>query len=231
MKIILIVVFALVSMFAISFCNAATVPRLEKVGEFVCNVILDEPVKEVDGIAVVPFDAEYKLLLKNNNNRRASAKITIDGSPISSFGDLVINANSAVTLERFITESLTEGKKFKFVPLDNPAVDDPSREENGLIRVEFKLEKKQEYIEWEYSPNLNLLLPLDGWGRLDDPDWNSEDLQMLNTLASTSINCSTTSAAPGATIGGSESVQKFHKIDIDFKDEVWVVEIRLKGNA
>jgi len=230
--------------------HAASVPRLEKVGDFTCNIIVDEnPVKEIDGVAVVKFGAEYSILVKNNNNRRAAAHITIDGSPISTFGALVINANSEVTLERYLTDSLDKGRKFKFVPLDDPQVDDPGRSENGLIRVEFQLEEKQEYVEWNYNPNLLYSTGADDHStitdgsvsQLDRVESKINELLIDTNTVSTSINtfniytttsgmdCVPTSAESGATIAGGRSDQKFHKINIDLDPEKWAVEIRLKG--
>jgi len=152
---------AIFSVLLSSIVYAASIDVVEKVGSFACTVLYDEnPVKEIDGVAVIPFGSEYKILLKNNNNRKAVAKITIDGAPISSFGDLVINTNSEIILERFITKSLDKGERFKFVPLDHPDVDDPSRIENGIIKVEFRLAKKQEYIQFDdrwYLPLLDQL--------------------------------------------------------------------------
>lgn len=207
-----------------SFVFGATIPRYEKVGDFVCNIIIDnKPVKEIDGVAVVPFKSEYKLLLKNNNNRKCAAKITIDGAPISSFGDLVIGANSEVTLERFIIGSLNEGQRFKFVPLDHPEVDDPSRKENGLIRVKFRLAKEKHYIQ--FDDDRAIIWP-DGFWNFDLTDNVLIDSDI--SFSDSSVNCSS-SAEPGATIGGSKSDQKFHKVDIEFEDKAWVVEIRLKG--
>ncbi len=68
--------------------------------------------------------------------------ITIDGANVSQLGDLIIPANGEVDLERFIDVSLTEGQRFKFVSLEDLDVDDPSREENGQIIAEFRLEKE-----------------------------------------------------------------------------------------
>ena len=204
-----------------SFSYGASIDVVEKIGSFSCTVLANGvPIKEIDGVAVLQFDSEYKLLLKNNNDRKAVANITIDGASISSFGDLVINANSEVTLERFITKSLDSGKRFKFVPLDNPEVDDPARIENGVIRVEFRLEKKQEYVQLDFWH----LAPIYDNGTLD---LDSDNLDI--TFSSTNILVSNTAAHPGATIGGSVSEQKFHKVDIELDDKIYIIIIKLKG--
>ena len=208
---------------------AVTIDRTEIVGSFTVTVLNnDDPIREIDGVAVIPFDTEYELLLKNNNDRRAVAKVTIDGANISAFGDIVIPARGKVNLERFITDSLDKGDRFRFVPLDHPEVDDPSREENGLIRVEFQLEKKRQFIQW--GDGSRLYLPYPDWE--DDGNWMfldtrvpcSDDVSiwLTNTAASAT-------AEPGATIGGSESDQRFSKINIDLEDEVWIIKIILKG--
>jgi len=209
-------IYLLVALLFISFnVYAASIDRIEVVGSFVVNVFQDnDPVKEIDGIVIVPFDSEYQLLLKNNNDRKAIAKVTIDGTNISTHGDVVIPAMSSIKLERFITDSLDKGKRFKFVALDNPEVDDPTRAENGLIRVEFQLEEKREYIIYD-SP----------------PYYFGEDYRLFTVLNDgfNYAHTTNTSAEPGATIGGSNSDQKFHKVDIDLEDEVWVIELRMKG--
>ena len=244
MKLLKVICWSFVTLSFLTLMSAlawgASVPVCEKTGSFVVSImttetgmtlcdsidhtgkmfgckerIVDVTIKEINGVAVIPFGSEYKLSLKNNNGRRAVVKITIDGTNISSFGNLVIPANDEVTLERFITQSLSEGKKFKFVPLDHPKVDDPGRKENGLIRIEFQLEDKPNYIIIDGSLFYGELYPL---------------LSSNHIFTSgNSVSNLTTSAEPGATIGGSKSEQKFHKIELDFEDKIWVVEIQLKG--
>ena len=136
-------------------------------GDFTLNVILnDSPVREVayDNPYVsfvtpyisptkevaVPFNSEYQLRIKNGHSLRATAKVYIDGALVSQLGDFVVPSSGSIDLERFLDRSLTEGKRFRFVSLDHPDVDDPSRAENGLIRVEFRLERKVDpMIMWQ----------------------------------------------------------------------------------
>lgn len=183
---------------------------------FVMNVILDDkPVNEIIGNEVaVPFDSEYKLRLKNNNDRRCTVRITIDGAQVSSLGDIILRANDEIDLERFVDRSLEEGKRFKFVPLDNPEVDDPSRKENGEIVAEFRLEKERGaiIIEPEY------FVP---------PEWSSKLLD-TSSFCSATVNCSA-SVQPGATIGGSDSYQRFVRTDIDVEDMVHKLTLKMVG--
>ena len=177
---------------------------------FVLNIINNEnPLKEIDGLVVMQFDSEYELLIKNENNRDCTAKIWIDGTLVSSFSDFIIRAGDEFNLERFVTESMDEGQRFKFVPLDNPEVDDPYRVENGVVKVEFRLEKQ--YI---------IIMPEPSY-----PYWLIDG--STTTLTSNSINCS--SSAAGATIGGSDSDQSFAYSSIDLEDETTILELKIRG--
>ena len=110
-----------------------------------------KPLREINGKEVyIPFNSEYTLELRNNNYRKAVAKITIDSADVLGSHELIIPANGSVMLERFIADGdLNKGKKLKFVPLSDGRVADPSSPENGLIEIEFWLEKPPySTIQW-----------------------------------------------------------------------------------
>lgn len=202
--------------------------------DFVLNVVGDNGfVKEIDGQVVVPFDSEYELLLKNNHDRKCTAKIWVDGVLVSNFGDFIIDANSELNLERFVTESMEDGKKFKFVTLDNPEVDDPTRKENGIIKVEFRLEKIARKIQIVPQP-LYFYFDCDStrfwWNDdsgnitvVDGANWGS------TTVTNCNVSCSGSMAEDGATIGGNYSDQSFTYSNINVEDEVTVVELKMRG--
>jgi len=211
--------------------------------DFTLTVLKDNsPVREFNGEVALPFHTEYKLRLKNNHPRRASATVWIDGAKVSEMGDFILDPTGGLDLERFLDRSLTEGKRFKFVPLDHPDVDDPSRAENGIVKVEFRLERLA-YImpkKWHYDPNPfietgNMLLyqievsdVILTVGTLDADVFTGTDLTNDYTLVSNSNTlCSATSA--GATVPGSYSSQAFHEVDFDGEDEVIVVTLRMVG--
>lgn len=100
----------------------------------------------------LPFDSEYKIRLKNKNDRSCTARVLIDGKQVSKLGDFIINANGTIDLERFVGSSLERGKRFKFVPLDHPDVDDPTSSNNGIIKVEFRLARKENGIKVNIGP-------------------------------------------------------------------------------
>lgn len=131
--------------------------------KFVLSIIHDgHPVKETGYkessywkgsiLVALPFNSEYKIRLKNKNDRSCSARVFIDDKRVSKLGDLIINANGTVNLERFIDSSLDHGKRFKFVPLDHPDIDDPTSGHNGIIKVEFRLAKKENGIKIKTDP-------------------------------------------------------------------------------
>jgi len=135
-------------------------PKEDKImykDKFVLSIIHDgHPVREFGGRSekevALPFDSEYKIRLKNKNNRGCTARVFIDDKQVSKLGDFIINANGTIDLERFVGSSLDRGKKFKFVPLDHPDVDDPTSSDNGIIKVEFRLARKENGIKVNVGP-------------------------------------------------------------------------------
>ena len=113
------------------------------------------------------------------------------------------------------------------MPLDHPEVDDPGRKENGLIRVEFQLEEKREFISW--PSNYISLLNTQADSDISISQFTSGANSSNIVSSGDTIVSYDSSAQPGATIGGSKSNQKFHKVDIDLEDETWVVELRMMG--
>ena len=208
--------------------------------DFTLTILKDgAPVREFSEEVAIPFDTEYKLRLKNDNHRRCSATVWIDGAKVSEIGNFIIDPTDYLDLERFLNESLTEGKRFKFVPLNHPNIDDPNRAENGIVKVEFRLERLQEIMPKKWYWERGGLLILDGNRTIISKDefLNGFTTDTINTIDfnhdlligtdSTSILCSTTSA--GATVPGSHSNQSFYKVDFDGEDEVVTIQLKMVG--
>ena len=140
--------------------------------KFVLSVIHGgSPVKETGRRSkkeiAIPFDGEYKIRLKNKNDRSCTARVFVDGRKVSQLGDFIVTSGGTVDLERFVDRSMDSGKKFKFVPLDHEDVDDPTSSDNGIIRVEFRLAKVRNGIK---------MLPPKPWPDPPDDKWpNYED--------------------------------------------------------
>jgi len=138
--------------------------------KFVLSIIHDGyPVKETGRLGkkevAIPFGSEYKIRLKNKNDRSCTARVFIDGKKVSALGDIIIAGGGSVDLERYIDRSLNTGRKFKFVPLDHSDVDDPSSSKNGIIRVEFRKAKSRKKDLVLNKPNLEI------W-EIKDIDWD-----------------------------------------------------------
>ncbi len=205
--------------------------------DFTLTVLKDNnPVREFSNQVAIPFDTEYKLRLKNDNRQRCSATVWIDGAKVSEMGNFIINGNDFLDLERFLNESLTEGKRFKFVPLDHPSVDDPSRKENGIVKVEFRLEKKQ-YIQPVilyplqhpgYGDLIIELVPGGPWV-LNGDTIDTLDIDPGNYTMGLDSMVFTSNTSAGATIPGSYSDQSFYKVDFDGEDKTVVIQLKMVG--
>ncbi|KKN40634.1 hypothetical protein LCGC14_0731490 [marine sediment metagenome] len=148
--------------------------------KFVLSVIHDgHSVKETGNWGskevAIPFDSEYKLRLKNKNDRSCTVRVFIDDKRVSQLGDFILHAGGTIDLERFVDRSLNDGKRFKFVTLDHSDVDDPTSSENGIIRVEFRLAKQKNGINIQWEPLKPFKLPTSKWPTGPDKVWWSKD--------------------------------------------------------
>ncbi len=117
--------------------------------------------RETKNIVQLPFNSEYSLLLKNENSKRALVKIKIDSQDVLYGSEIVLDANKEITIERFLQNN-EYGNRFKFVKLSDNNVKDKDNPENGLIEVDFWLEKdfempkiikEKEYIPYPVYPD------------------------------------------------------------------------------
>jgi hypothetical protein len=198
------------------------------------------PLRESGRTVRVPFGSEYKIRLKNKNDTNCRAVVTIDGTPVSQMGDFVISPGGTLDLERFVTESLDKGKKFKFVSVKDSKVQDPTNSENGIIRVEFyraqngPLFIRQDWT-WHYPPYVppRTLDDDDGGGTVKEG--RSRTYYSDNTAGVYACNVSQslsndTPVDKGATIEGGDSHQSF-QIVTDFQTESTpvIIELELKS--
>ena len=214
--------------------------------DFTLNVIHDNyPVREMDRRVALRFDSEYQLRLKNGHDRKATAKVWIDGALVSQLGDFILAPDSTFDLERFLSSSLTEGKRFRFVSLDHPDVDDPSRDENGIVKVEFKLEKVKielgiaPYVPYTYhrNPPIELWSNSEDWITLENKvpmsfnTYSDSSVLTSGAIEDHSVLTSASNTLPGATVGGTESTQAFQYAHVDVEDEMTVLMLRIVGIA
>lgn len=117
--------------------------------------------RENQELVTLPFGAEYEILLKNLNSRRAMVKVAVDGQDATDGTRLILQPNSSVTMERFIKNgNLSSGNRFKFI--ERSAGIEAHRgikEDDGLVRAEFWAEKevaeetiiRRKYVDEYYS--------------------------------------------------------------------------------
>ena len=211
-----------------------------------CVLHKGSPVREIGRTVHLPFHSEYKVRVKNKHPfLRAKARVWIDGRQVSNLGDFILQPNETLDLERFLDESMTNGRKFKFVPLHDGRVNDPTDEENGIIKVEFYREKR-------WDPPRRPIRPLrKGFGPHGASargDWSYNPSTTIGSSTFTSggggttcsVNYVSNSIAPaldslvdegaGATVEGGFSGQSF-VYGSDFQTEYYPVtlELRIRG--
>ncbi len=211
-----------------------------------------------DGNGVMlPFGAEYSVLVKNLDSKRIQIAVSIDGQDAA--GRLIINPNSELELERFIRNgNLQSGNRFKFI--ERTAAVEQHRgvgAEDGLVRVESWTEvQPMQYQHWYFQPQ-----PMVPHRRWDDGVLRSNSLRSSgiggasSSLGTTFTNPTTytsassnfignvqeasctldsaftaTSTDAGITVPGSESNQRFVTVsDFPCETQSTVVVLRLRG--
>jgi len=230
--------------------------------KFVLSIIHDgRPVKESgtgsNREVAIPFGSEYKIRLKNKNNVACTARVFVDGKKLSGLGDVVVGAGGSIDLERFIDRSLNNGKKLKFVSLDDVNVDDPTDSNNGIIKVEFRLAKnevikiKPDYgfgyscwsdfvgtknanpIQW-YWYECDLDLTYDDRNKRELPrktgpfNDNSSKIHYCSSF-SEPVKSFNSDVENGATVEGSSSNQQFVYSDLEVKNIPVILQLKLVG--
>jgi hypothetical protein len=109
-----------------------------------------------DNSVQLPFNTEYELVLKNDDNRRVLAKVFIDGENVTA-GGLIIDSHGSVILERPVDKP----RKFLFVSSDSGQAYDagksPNNLYNGIIKIEFYSEAEQKPVK--VRPPVDDLIP------------------------------------------------------------------------
>ena len=224
--------------------------------KFVLSVIHDgHPVKETGRKwtreVAIPFDSEYKIRLKNKNDRSCTARVLIDGKKVSQLGDVIVTAGGTIDLERYIDRSLNKGKKFKFVPLDHQDVDDPTSSSNGIIEVEFRKAKHQNGIKIDYDwRDFDWVIPPYKEDN-DGPQWTyggghdgstagaagsdtvmysaSNGVRNFSKGGVVELPSSRSFVSAGATVEGSKSNQQFAYSSLEVEDHIVTLKLKIVG--
>lgn len=165
--------------------------------------------RESDDTVYLPFNSEYSLYLRNNNSKRASVSIKIDGTDVLGGGRLMLNPNQPFDLKRFVLDgNFDTGKAFKFVSLLHPDVQNPMGKCNGRVDVEFRLEKYNFQIPTYYYPVVYPIWPPLVWINIPNipsltplqPSWT-----YCAGSTTSSLNSSTIVASTNSTSGDNQS--------------------------
>lgn len=100
--------------------------------------------REINGCIKLPFGSEYSILLKNKDSRTAVARIEVDGEDVMSGHKYIIPANSTRELKGFL-KGMNARNRFRFIKKTKEISRfRGDRLDDGLIRIEFWYEQKQE---------------------------------------------------------------------------------------
>jgi hypothetical protein len=98
-----------------------------------------------DNDVILPFGAEYSILLKNLDNRRAVAEVSIDGSDVLDGRRIVIDANMTTELKGVMVDNSVKNA-FKFIQKTKKIQDHRGDKiDDGFIRVKFGFERVIDY--------------------------------------------------------------------------------------
>jgi len=183
--------------------------------------------KEDNGVCKLRFNSEYKIRLRNKNDFKVLAKVTIDGKPLTSMSEsgVIIDPNSKVELERWI-DDMHSGSKLKFVSAMHPDAQDPYSTQNGNIRVKFYKEKWQYYITGDNIKPLKDDYPKGPLYPTHPISWECQGNHFMSTAYCASFNQDNA----GCTVNGSISDQSFTYSNAQFEDSVYTeLFLRLIG--
>lgn len=99
--------------------------------------------RERNDFVTLPFGSEYSILLKNLEARKAVVKLFVDGEDVLDGNSIIIHPNNSMELKGFMKGTRVTNK-FKFIQKTEEIVDHRGDKiDDGIIRVEFKFEKKK----------------------------------------------------------------------------------------
>lgn len=171
--------------------------------EFQLSIVVDGNEQRVsaNNFVHIPFNTEYAVRVRNNTANRIKFFLRIDG--LASSEQYIANPFQTVTIERFLNGDLESGRKFKFVSINDPNVQNPSSSENGQVVVEIMPEKQLQITTLGQKRRI--------------PSYRY--YQTTNTLPYDTICCNSTMLFAGAnnnvgaTVEGSFSNQQFEYVD------------------
>lgn len=175
--------------------------------------------REVGDEVSLPFGCEYSILIKNLDSVRAQVEVSVDDVIASGRGKIIIAPNSDLELERFIRDgNLDSGNRFKFIErTEEIEAHRGAMVDDGVVRVEGWRERVVEYRPaTDYTPRYEhpqfRQSPLRGgndtFGSLGPR--RQHPMRAKAAAPPARPHASSRLAAPGITVPGSESSQRFY---------------------
>ncbi len=192
--------------------------------------------------------AEYEIYLKNSSNKKAGARIFVDGTDILGGQHIIVPAKGSSRVERFLADgNLTSGKRLKFVAVGSgdPNIADPTSADNGLIQVDFyrSTEPEQHFIPATFGKKCKTVTrggPVYGGFDLGNVTIgaaaNTGDFNPDPSISycHTTMDCCMDEpvANVGATVEGTQSGQTFQTIDVPLESfACTTIKLRMRVSA
>jgi hypothetical protein len=194
--------------------------------------------REINGCVKFPFGSEYSILLKNKDSRAAVANIEIDGEDVMGGYRYIVPANSTRELKGFL-KGMNAKNRFRFIKKTKEISKfRGDRLDDGLVRVEFWYEQRQEqpWIVYPHVFNIN-------WDSAVDDSSGIGTRQFTYTSqtsgltkyssgskvsSSMSLNVSKPLSDEGITVKGSKTNQQFqygHVGNLETNSSVIVIKL------
>jgi hypothetical protein len=109
--------------------------------------------REKNNVVSLPFGANYSILFKNLDSRKAEVHVSIDGKDVLDDSSLLIHANTNAELLG-VMQGNSVNHSFKFIQKTQEISDHRGDEiDDGIIRIEYAFEKEK--IEYVYLKGIN----------------------------------------------------------------------------
>jgi len=188
--------------------------------QFVATIkVAGKVLRENRDAVQLPFSEEYVIHLKNLSNRRAVVNVEIDGHDVLNGHGLVIDANTSLDLERFVGDSMYEGRKFKFI--ERTAAVEQHRgigAEDGIIRISFRYEQQFTIRPAGSILRSSYVAQNSFYGNVQSQGVSCASPSISATSLDQSVSAMCYAGAQvndaGITVEGSKSEQQFHSASV-----------------
>jgi hypothetical protein len=216
--------------------------------KFVAVVKSKGKILREDGNTVrVPFGSEYSIYMKNLNSRKAVVDVSVDGKDALDGNQIVLDAGQSLNLKGWM-KGMKARNKFRFIKKTKQIQRHRGdRIDDGVVRVEFRFEKKIEEDPWRYySPPIKPWggsgvktyfndNSSGGWSNNTQVTYSASFSNSSSTLSSRSKSVKRSSAPKsdeGITVKGSLTNQQFHYANVgELEPSSEVIILRLVGRT